>query len=260
MTCEEALVLLSGHLDHENTAEEEAQLQQHLAACPACRQLLAAFEAVDADLLSLEEEPPADLHANVMQAIRQETAGRKRRRSMWAGLAVAAALTVVIGATALRSAGQGSAASAPQTAMLRTAAAEEVPASAEPAAAETTLEKETVLEEERILEDSDLDRAVVGGPMLFAAAPSEEAAPDSEWMDCDPQELANQRGADVLVTGELLPEMELCPCETLENGALLYQLDTSSAAVELSRLYGAELYQPAQYGTEDLSYALLLPQ
>ena len=60
------------------------------------------------------------------------------------------------------------------------------------------------------------------------------------------------------VTGEVLPDMELCPCETLQNGLLLYCLERSDAAVELSRLYGVELFRPAQYGSENVSYALLL--
>lgn len=58
MTCEDALVLLSGHLDGENSEEEEAQLSTHLRQCPACRELLAAFQAADQGILSLEEEPP----------------------------------------------------------------------------------------------------------------------------------------------------------------------------------------------------------
>ena len=55
MTCEDALVLLSGHLDGENSEEEEAQLSTHLRQCPACRELLAAFQAADQGILSLEE-------------------------------------------------------------------------------------------------------------------------------------------------------------------------------------------------------------
>ena len=52
MTCEDALVLLSGHLDGENSEEEEAQLSAHLRQCPACRELLAAFQAADQGILS----------------------------------------------------------------------------------------------------------------------------------------------------------------------------------------------------------------
>ena len=255
MNCEEALVLLSGHLDHENTAEEEAQLQTHLQACPDCRQLLAAFEAADAGLLSLEAEPPADFRDGVMNAIRQEAAGKKKRRSVWAGLAVAAALTVVVGTTALRSAGQSNEAAAPQAAAFRTMVTEEAAAAPEPAA-ETAPNVQAAMDSvsiESAMEQPDTDEA-----MLFTAEPNAGASMSNDLASCDPQTLADLRGADVAVTGELLPEMELCPCETLENGLLLYCLEGSDAAAELSRLYGVELFRPAQYGSENVSYALLL--
>ena len=48
MNCEEAMELLSGSIDGENTPEEERRLQAHLAECPACRALLEAYRAVDA--------------------------------------------------------------------------------------------------------------------------------------------------------------------------------------------------------------------
>ena len=82
---------------------------------------------------------------------------------------------------------------------------------------------------------------------------------DGQTATVDPQELADARGADLVVTHEILPEMEVCNCETLENGLLLYHLETADAAVQLSRLYGAALYQPTEKIENAESYALLMP-
>lgn len=105
MNCEEALELLSGHLDGANTQEEETQLQAHLASCPACRAILEAYEAVDSGLASLQAEPPAELVSGVMEAVRQESSTAKKIRRFptrgIAATAVAAALLLVIGTTYL---------------------------------------------------------------------------------------------------------------------------------------------------------------
>ena len=98
MTCEEALVLISGHIDNENTPEEEAQLRLHLAQCDQCRQVLQTFLEIDSGIAALEAEPPAMLHERIMEAVRAEAPVKKWKHSFrWAGLAVAAALVVVIG-------------------------------------------------------------------------------------------------------------------------------------------------------------------
>lgn len=105
MNCEEALELLSGHIDESNTPEEEAQLQAHLKSCPACQAILAAYEALDGGLSSLKAEPPAALAQGVMDAIRREEASRKKVRRFptrgIAATAVAAALLLVVGITYL---------------------------------------------------------------------------------------------------------------------------------------------------------------
>lgn len=97
MTCQEALELISEHLDKENTPEEEAALQEHLALCPACREVLAAYEEAERGILALEEEPPADFTESVMKRIAAEPVKpQKRRYSFRYGTAAAAAVAVLL--------------------------------------------------------------------------------------------------------------------------------------------------------------------
>lgn len=95
MKCEDALILISGHLDHTNTAEEEAALQEHLSNCAACRCVLSDFSEADEALLTAKEKAPCDLHTNVMAQIGKEA--NKKKYRPWAGAAVAAALLLVVG-------------------------------------------------------------------------------------------------------------------------------------------------------------------
>lgn len=208
MKCEDALLLISGHIDQENTPEEEAQLLQHLQHCPECRNVLQSFEEMQSDLLALNEEPPADLRENVMNVIRSDTAVPKKQHRRWVGLAVAAALALVIGAAAL-----------PKF---------------EPAPAEPDM------------------------PMMARSMPVAEETLSADAVQVSPQEIAESRHAAVTVTSELLPEMEVCVCETLETGELLYCLESVSDAENLSEQYDLPLYVPSQIAAE-VSYALLLP-
>lgn len=101
MTCEEIWVLISGHLDQENTQAEEAQLREHLEHCPQCCAMMEALEGCDEALRSLEVEPPADLCTNVMETIRQEAPKKRHAWPKWTGVAVAAALLLVVGLSKL---------------------------------------------------------------------------------------------------------------------------------------------------------------
>ena len=74
----------------------------------------------------------------------------------------------------------------------------------------------------------------------------------------DSQIIADRLGAYVTETRELLPEMETCPCETLEDGSLLYQLPDSEAAKALSEYYDLALYCPTEEKQFEVSYARLI--
>ncbi len=96
MTCEEAYLLICSRLDAGNTAEEEAQLDEHLASCPSCQKLWQELRRIDTEVQSLQEEAPADFCFGVMQEIRKQA--RKRRiRPVYRVLTAAAAVALVIG-------------------------------------------------------------------------------------------------------------------------------------------------------------------
>lgn len=80
--CEQYQILISRRLDGELTADEREALQAHLASCPDCARLYAAFSAVSDTLRSDLEEPPSALRENVMGAVRAKKGDivRLRRR------------------------------------------------------------------------------------------------------------------------------------------------------------------------------------
>lgn len=96
MNCDRALELMSAALDGELTAEEQAQLQAHLEACPDCRAVYAQMQTMDSFLQEADAEPPAALHADIMHAVRQEKAASRRRFWAPAGLIAAAAALVLL--------------------------------------------------------------------------------------------------------------------------------------------------------------------
>ena len=203
MNCEEALVLISGHLDHENTVSEETQLQKHLEHCPACRTLLETMQRNDV-LLSRQTQVPSALHSRVMEQIAAEP---KTKRRPWTGLAAAAALALVIGAAAWQN--------------------------------------------KPVQQDA-------GVPMTARMLPGEAVVSADQTISADPQSLADERCAVIVVTKQLLPEMELCSCETLEDGSLLYVLKDGAAASALSAQYDLALYTPSE-GEAAAAYAWLMP-
>ncbi len=91
------LPLLSGHLDGTNSETEEKRLQKHLKSCKHCRELLEIMEQNDALLSQSSVQPPADLTARIMDAVRKEPKKTGKRKRFYfstaaAGLAAAAML------------------------------------------------------------------------------------------------------------------------------------------------------------------------
>ena len=107
LDCEQALDLISTKLDGARTAEESAALEEHLAACPACRALLADFEELHLELPKLAAQPPVDLKDDIMAAVRQSKVTPfqgKKKQWRWRSLASLAAVLVLVfvGSSAMR--------------------------------------------------------------------------------------------------------------------------------------------------------------
>ena len=100
MNCADCLELISGHIDGQNTVAEEAQLQAHLAECAECREILAAYEQIGLDAVSLTAEPPAELVSAVMDRVGQQAGGvpakKKKKFPFGHGTAFAAAAAVLV--------------------------------------------------------------------------------------------------------------------------------------------------------------------
>ena len=95
----EICALLDGELD---AAAEEA-LRAHMETCESCRMLYETFSLLHEDA----QEPPADLTARIMDAVREEKKPGKvtqmpKRKNRWIPwLAAAACLFLIVGAVAL---------------------------------------------------------------------------------------------------------------------------------------------------------------
>lgn len=98
MNCNDYLPLLSGHLDGENTPEEEQRLQAHLAQCADCRARLQAFERGDRLLRADTAAPPAGLTASILAAAARtpQQNAKKPRRACWGWLATGAAAAALV--------------------------------------------------------------------------------------------------------------------------------------------------------------------
>ena len=103
MNCEEMRARLDAYIDGELSADELRAFEAHAAACEECgRELELAKLVRDA----LEEMPdelavPLNVQAGWRNAVRAEAKRRTNRRWMRAAYAVAAALVLVIGASAV---------------------------------------------------------------------------------------------------------------------------------------------------------------
>lgn len=98
MCCDEALELLSAALDGEIDPAQQAQLDEHLAQCPACRALRAELLGLEEALGALDIPAPAGLKDQIMENLPPQRARANvvywRR---WGAMAAAAAL-VLLGA------------------------------------------------------------------------------------------------------------------------------------------------------------------
>ena len=96
--CERYEAMISALLDGELSPEEEAEVRAHMASCPDCAAMYAAFAAVGTAVR--EQDVPDTLHKGIMDTVRAaETARRTQSRiiRLRAILTAAACLIVVVG-------------------------------------------------------------------------------------------------------------------------------------------------------------------
>lgn len=111
--------LLSARLDGPLTQEEARQLEDHLAACPRCRQYARDLEETQKALRDWGAEPPPAVTEAILDAVRKEPRPAKRPRRAWMSLAAAAVLALVIwGAVQLPGLGESAESAAPDSAVM----------------------------------------------------------------------------------------------------------------------------------------------
>ena len=117
--CEHWEELLSARLDGPLTQEEARQLEDHLAACPRCRQYARDLEETQKALQAWAAEPPPAVAAAILDAVRKEPRPAKRPRRAWMSLAAAAVLALVIwGAVQLPGLGKSAESAASDSAVM----------------------------------------------------------------------------------------------------------------------------------------------
>ncbi len=102
------------------------------------------------------------------------------------------------------------------------------------------------------------DAAYSSRMMAEPAAMALQEEPAAQSLDGQsPQMLAQSLGADVVVTREVLPELEACVYENLSDGSVLYWLTLAEEAYDLSVMYDLALYSPEEQCNTGVSYALV---
>jgi len=103
MNCQDNKLTIMEYLDGELPPDAKRRLEEHLAACEACRQEFAAQRRVIAGVKSLQSVPaPPGLAAGIREAIAEERAPRMRWTQMIRRYgAIAASVAIIICAYAL---------------------------------------------------------------------------------------------------------------------------------------------------------------
>lgn len=255
MTCEDAMVLISGHLDGANTQEEESELFAHLQRCSGCRDLLAAFESADAGIMALEAEPPASLSARILDAVRQEPRRRRITRPWMLPIATAAALAIVLWAGIRTLPRMGTDTTAANTALQQLVRADTTAetASTTETAAEAELEASAAMPESYYGADSAPEEPASTSESETDAAVN-AAVPDLERCGA---ELCTAESAAVLVLQAWDPSLDAYDQEILQEGMICIRLPDSAAWDTVQAAHpDASVYMP---DAEPAVYYVLTP-
>lgn len=229
MSCDKCLELLSVRLDGTLTEEEERELEEHLAACPACRAAGAQLAALQGAFDELEDvEAPEGFARGVMERIRAAETEKKVvplfKRPRFRALAGLAACAVL--AAGLYGAGNSQRKGAEGYALIvrgfsRDAVTELADASDAPMYGTCTADQEAPASEEREYSaEREVQKAAPQGDAVSydgaAAAPVPDTAiltldrmPEGGW-ERIPTPVSPE---GVYVTAELFKEIELLAIE-----------------------------------------------
>lgn len=99
-SCQKYIEQMNSYLDGELPAAQISDLLEHLEECPSCRARFEAMKVVAFEMRHMQRKPPAGLHDNIMQAVRNTD---QRRPSSWlkavTTIAACAALFLLISNT-----------------------------------------------------------------------------------------------------------------------------------------------------------------
>jgi len=95
MDCGHARIAISARLDGELTPAETAAIEEHVAACPACRAYASEAAALHRRVRLRAAEPAPDLTAGILAAIGSDQ-GAARTGSLRLGLALIGAIQVLM--------------------------------------------------------------------------------------------------------------------------------------------------------------------
>lgn len=96
-SCEKIQEMISAMLDGELSVEERSAVEEHIALCPECAAMYADFSALSICLKEELTSVPADLHSNIMNAVKAQPK-KAKIIPLRAYLSAAACLVLVVGA------------------------------------------------------------------------------------------------------------------------------------------------------------------
>jgi negative regulator of sigma E activity len=219
--CKKMIELVSAYVDGECSAEEAAELKEHLDECASCRALLAIYESISKDLFDAAAEPPAALKDGVMEKIRKEPipfpghhTGVKTKRFNWLVFikitAAAACIALVIyAAPQFLRVGKNSETIEMSTRM-------DTAPSASVAAAPNMEIQDTQASESAQTDDAGAKLEGNGTPAPAEAPPAAPAPSEGEGTSSDPSESATGH-SEVVATGSAAP---VPPPSASDNGTM----------------------------------------
>lgn len=102
MNCDEILDLISASLDGELTAQQEAEVQSHLAQCPSCRALMVELTAIHDGCGSLDVTPPPELAQRILDNLPSQKVVKPTKVIYWKRWGAMAAAVCLIALAAWR--------------------------------------------------------------------------------------------------------------------------------------------------------------